>query len=80
MSTINPVGNAAQIATNAIRKSQENLAADAHVVANASTSVDSHETVKALVDARQQVVYTKAAARVVRAADEMVSNLLDLRT
>ena len=73
-----PSSSAAQIATNAIRKSTDNLTKDAHVVAN-SAAVDSPDTLNALVDARQQVIYTKANARVIRAADEMVSSLLDLK-
>lgn len=78
MSAITPVASPLQIATNAIRKSQNELAKDAHVVANA-TAVDTPAVVNALVDARQQVLYTKAAARIVSAADEMVKSLLDVR-
>lgn len=73
-----PGSSAAQIATNAIRKSADALATDAHAVAN-SSAVESKDTLNALVDARQQVIYTKANAKVIRAADEMVSSLLSLK-
>jgi delta-aminolevulinic acid dehydratase/porphobilinogen synthase len=67
-----------QIATGAIRQSVHNLARDAHVVAN-SRDVMTHDTVEALIDARQQVIYAKAGARVISAADEMLGSLLDVR-
>jgi hypothetical protein len=66
-----------QIAAGSIRKSVNSLAADAHIVAN-SADVTSGRTVEALIDARQQVLYTKAGARMISAADEMISSLLDV--
>ena len=73
-----PSAGAVQIAASAIRKSNDNLNLDASVVAN-STDVTSPDTLAALVDAKQQVLYTKAAARLISTADEMVSSLLDVR-
>jgi hypothetical protein len=64
------------IATDAIKKSLANVTRDAHVVAN-SPSVSSADTLQALVDARQQVLYTKAAARIISTTDRMVKSLLD---
>lgn len=63
------------IAASAIKRSQANLAADAHVVANSRfvTSTD------AMVDAKQQVLYTKAAARIITTTDNMIASLLDTR-
>lgn len=78
MSAITPVSSPLQIATNAIRKSQHELAKDAHTIANAA-AVDTPAVVNALVDARQQVLYTRAAARIVSAADEMMKSLIDVR-
>jgi hypothetical protein len=77
MSPIASIPGAFQSATNAIHTSLRRLEKDASVVAN-STAVDSRETVAALVDSRQQVLYTQAAARVIRATDLMTKSLLDI--
>jgi hypothetical protein len=81
MSDITSIPSVMSSATNTIRKSVDRLAQDAHVVANSSTAdtstaVEQRDVVNALVDAKQQVIYTKAAAKMIRAADEMVSSLL----
>lgn len=77
MTDITVLSSPSQIATGAIRKSVDRLRQDAHVVANSQT-VDSRNTIEALVDARQQVLYTKAAARIISASDEMTRALLDI--
>ena len=77
VSAIPPAG-AVPIATSAIKQSLTKLDKDANVVAN-STNVTTPDTLAALVDAKQQVLYTRAAARMISAADEMVSSLLDVR-
>lgn len=64
------------IATHAIQNALAKVAQDANVIANSPT-VDSAATIQALVDARQQVVYTKAAARLISASDSMVKSLPD---
>lgn len=84
MSDITSIPGVMASATNTIRKSVDRLAQDAHVVANSSTadatsSIAQRDVLNALVDAKQQVIYTKAAAKMVRAADEMVSSLLRTR-
>lgn len=66
------------IATEAIKKSLANVARDAHVIANAP-SVSEADTIQALVDAKQQVLYTKAGAEVLSTTDRMVKSLLDVR-
>jgi hypothetical protein len=81
MSEITGIPSVMASATNAIRKAVDRVAQDAHVVANSSTAdstsgVEQRDVVNALVDAKQQVIYTKAAAKMIRAADEMVSSLL----
>jgi glucosamine 6-phosphate synthetase-like amidotransferase/phosphosugar isomerase protein len=78
MSDIAAIPPAIQTATSAIRRSQENLGKDAVVVAN-STSVESRDTIGALVDAREQVLYTRAAVKIINASDEMMKSLLDVR-
>lgn len=66
------------IATEAIKNSLANVAKDAHVIAN-SPSVDSTDTLQAMVDAKAQVLYTKTAARIISTTDRMVKSLLDTR-
>jgi hypothetical protein len=79
--TMNPlteIPGALQSATGAIHKSLRKLDQNAHVVAN-STDVTSRDTVEALIDSRQQVLYTQAAAKIIRASDEMARSLIDIR-
>ena len=78
MNPIPATSGAMQIATSAIRESVRNLAQDAHVVAN-STDLLSRDTIAALIDARQQVLYTQAGAKVISAANAMIGSLLDTR-
>jgi uridine phosphorylase len=66
------------IATEAIRKSLASVAKDAQVIAS-SPSVASADTLQALVDAREQVLYTKAGARIISTTDRMVKSLLNTR-
>jgi hypothetical protein len=78
MSTITALPAPQQIATNAIKRSVQNVTRDASVVAN-SQGVTSADTIGALIDARQQVLYVKAAAKIINAADEMTKSLIDVR-
>jgi hypothetical protein len=71
-----PAATAAQIATSAIRKSQNDLRKDASVVASQSDP-SSQDAITAMVDARQQVLYTKAAAKIIGTSDEMIKSLID---
>jgi hypothetical protein len=74
-----PATSAVQIATSAIRKSQGELRKDASVIANPNTAIESNDAINAMVDARQQLLYTKAAARMISTADEMIGSLIDKR-
>jgi hypothetical protein len=79
MNSISPISaGPLRTATQAIKNSLARVDQDAHIVANSQT-VDSVNTVHALVDAKQQVLYTKAAARVISTTDEMVKSLLNSR-
>jgi hypothetical protein len=78
MNAITAIPGAAQIATGAIQRSVDGLRKDADMVAR-STDVSSRETLGALIDSRQQVLYTAAAARLIDASDEMIRSLLDVR-
>lgn len=77
MTDITALPGPAAIATGAIRRSVDQLARDAQVVANAQ-GVEMRDTVAAMIDARQQVLYTKAAARIIDASDQMAKALLDI--
>ncbi|HEV8444319.1 MAG TPA: hypothetical protein VGQ27_12600 [Steroidobacteraceae bacterium] len=69
---------ALQSATTSITRSLNNLRKDATVVANSDT-VMSKDTIAALVDSRQQVLYTSAAAKLISASDDMLASLLDVK-
>jgi len=78
LSAIGAIPGAQQSATGAIKKSARALEQNANVVAR-SSGVESRETVDALVDSRQQVLYTQAAAKLITASDEMLKSLIDIR-
>jgi len=75
MSSISAIPGVTQIATSAIQRSSKVLASDAAVVAN--PGVASRDLIGALVDSKQQVLYTAAAAKLISASDEMTQSLLD---
>jgi len=75
--SITAIPGAAQTATGMIHRSADNLRKDASIVAR-SNDVSSRETPGALIDSRQQVLYTAAAAKLIRASDEMLASLLDV--
>jgi hypothetical protein len=78
MNPLTLIPSAYQSATSGIQRAIKAHDQDAHVVAN-STDVSSRETVSALVDARQQVLYTRAAAKIITSTDAMTKTLLDIR-
>jgi len=75
---VGAIPGALQSATGAINRSARTLEKDANVIAG-SSAVESRETVGALVDSRQQVLYTQAAARIIEASDEMIRSIIDIR-
>ena len=68
----------AQSASAAINRAASGVNRDAAVVASSSVA-DSSDVLPALIDSRQQLLYTKVAARVMSAADEMLGTLIDIR-
>jgi hypothetical protein len=78
VASIAAVPAALQSATGAIHRAVRALAKDADVVAK-SPAVESRDTLDAMVDSRQQVLYTKAAAKIIDATGEMTKSLLDIR-
>jgi hypothetical protein len=78
VASIASIPSAMQSATSAISRAGKAVAKDAAVVASSSV-VDSRELIGALVDSRQQVLYTAAAAKLISASDEMMQSLIDVR-
>lgn len=76
MTSISTITAAVPVATAAIQRSGDALAKDAAVVAN--PNVASRDLIEALVDSRQQVLYTSAAAKLISASDEMTRSLIDI--
>jgi hypothetical protein len=77
MNTVTAIPGVFQGATQALQKAVQANDRDAQVIAN-SGSADSRDVVAALVDSRQQVLYTQAAARIISASDVMTRTLLDI--
>jgi hypothetical protein len=75
MSSITAIPGVTQVATRAIQRSTNALAQDAAVIAD--PTVASRDVVEALVDSKQQVLYTAAAAKLISASDEMTRSVLD---
>ena len=78
IASVTSIPSAVQSATNAIQRSNRALAEDANVVARGD-SVMSKDVVAALIDSRQQVLYTQAAAKLIAASDEITQSLIDIR-
>ena len=78
IASIATIPSAFQSATGAIHRAVKAVEKDAVVVAN-SSAVESRDTIEALIDARQQLLYTRAAARIISTSDEMMQSLLDIR-
>ena len=76
--SIAAIPSAFQSATSAVHRAVKAAEKDAVVVAN-SSAVGSPDTLDALVDSRHQLLYTRAAARIISASDEMMQSLLDVR-
>jgi hypothetical protein len=77
MNGISAIPSAMSSAVTAINRSQSNLAGDAAVVANPSQPI-SADTLGALIDSRQQVLYTAAAAKLISASDAVTQSIIDI--
>lgn len=82
MSSIAAIPGVFQSASSTISRSQRNLERDASTVAasmiEGSATNSSRNTATPMVDAREQVLYAKAAAKLIRADDVMTKALLDV--
>lgn len=80
ISSIAGIPGALQSATSTIQRASKGLDKDESVVAHSIESgVQSGDNVNAMVDSRQQLRYTQAAARIVKVEDEMLQSLVDIR-
>ena len=78
VASIAAIPSALQSATSTINRAVKAAEKDAAVIAN-SSAVESRETIGALVDSRQQLLYTRMAAKILSTSDEMTKSLLDIR-
>jgi hypothetical protein len=78
IASIAAIPTALQSATGAIQKAQKALETDADAIAR-SSSAESRDTLEALIDSRQQLLYTKAAAKLFSVSDEITQSLIDIR-
>lgn len=81
MSPIDTIGatpNIMQSARSTIDRAVRAATRDAATVASAPAN-PTVDLVAALIDARQQVLYTQAGARMIETADQMMGALLDVR-
>jgi hypothetical protein len=78
IASIAALPSALQSATSTIHRAVKSLEKDANVVAG-SSAVESRDTLNALVESRQQLLYTRAAAKIVSASDDITKSLLDIR-
>ena len=76
MNTIAAAPGIYPLAREAISRAVSRAEQDAEVIAR--SDVDSRDVTTALIDARQQVLYTRAGARMVSTADEMLGSIVDI--
>jgi hypothetical protein len=83
MNSITSAGNLPDIMQSAgstIGRAVARASGDAAVIASASTGgVDGGELLTALVDSRQQLLYTQAGAKMMETASQMLGSLIDIR-
>jgi hypothetical protein len=81
MSSIYSVGNlpgAFQSAATTINRAVAAAGGDAAVVASSSVAQDPNAMLMALVDAKQQLLYTQAGAKMMSTANAMLGTILDI--
>ena len=78
IASVSGIPGALQSATGAIRRATNSLDKDESIVAR-SQGVEQRDTVAAMVDSRQQLLYTRAAAKIISTTDEMLQSLIDTR-
>ena len=69
--------NVLQSAITAVNQAAAGISRSAQAAVAASVS-DSGEILSALIDSRQQVLYTQAAAKLLDTADQMMGTMIDI--
>ena len=77
VSSIAAIPTAARSATGLVQKAVRAVEKDAAVVAK-SQQAQSRAALDAMIDARQQVLYTRAAAKIIDASNEVTKGMLDM--
>ncbi len=67
-----------QSAATAINRGAAGVARDAAVVAGGSVSDGGEQMLSALVDSKQQLLYTQAGAKMMETAGQMLGSLIDI--
>jgi hypothetical protein len=78
MNSISSAGTVFQSASAMIQRSVANVSRDAATVASASVT-NASDVLPALIDSRQQLLYTQAGAKLIETANQMMGSLLDIR-
>ncbi len=78
ISSIANLPNAFQGASTTISRAVAGASADASAVASSSMGGDPNAMLTALVDARQQLLYTQAGAKMMNTASEMLGTIIDI--
>jgi hypothetical protein len=80
----NPVSGAGlssvmQNAATTINRSVDGVSRDAAIVAGASMDDGGEQMLTALVDSKQQLLYTQAGAKMMETASQMLGSIIDIR-
>jgi hypothetical protein len=70
--------SAFQSASTTIGRAVAGASQDAAAVASSSVAQDPRAMLTALIDARQQLLYTQAGAKMMTTADEMLGSIIDV--
>jgi hypothetical protein len=70
--------SAFQSASTTISRAVAGASQDAAAVASSSVSQDPTAMLTALIDARQQLLYTQAGAKMMTTADEILGSIIDV--
>jgi hypothetical protein len=70
--------SAFQSASTAINRAVAGASSDAATVASASGGQDISAVMAALIDSRQQLLYTQAGAKMMSTADAMLGSIIDI--
>ena len=78
ISSLASLPSAFQGATTTINRAVAGASQDAATVASSSVSQDPSAMLAALIDARQQLLYTQAGAKMMNTASEMLGTIIDI--